>query len=78
MQRPAIKQQITFLRTNNFERVLNFYQDILGFVLTLDQGNCLIFKVSSTGYIGFCENSVLYRTESVIVTLVVKSVAWYC
>ena len=46
---------ITFLTTRDLERTARFYEETMGLDLTLDQGNCRIYRVSDGGYLGFCQ-----------------------
>ena len=78
MEHPKINQQITFYYSDQFEATRNFYQIILGLKLVLDQGKCLIFEVSTTGYIGFCDKSEISPNDHMIFTLVTDDVdEWY-
>lgn len=74
-------QQITFLKTLDLEATARFYEGILGLPLKLDQGTCRIYKVSSDGYLGFCQQKeplAKIDPRPVIVTLVTQDVdGWY-
>ena len=73
-------QQVTFLYSGNFARSTNFYGEILGLPLVLDQGACQIFRVSRDAFLGLCEcaSASPVTPESIIVTLVSDDVdAWY-
>ena len=72
-----IDANITFLKVADVERSHTFYGDGLGLVLVLDQGGCLIYKLTETSFIGVCE-----RAESgpsnVVVTIVSDDVdGWH-
>ncbi|GAB4273922.1 MAG: VOC family protein [Candidatus Promineifilaceae bacterium] len=54
MNRPAIDQQITFLAAHNLVETAEFYENILGLRLVLDQGGCRIYEAAPNAYIGFC------------------------
>ena len=58
MNHPPIEQQITFLYTRDLEATAHFYEEIMGLPLALDQGDCRIYRVSSDGYVGFCQRDV--------------------
>ena len=75
MIRPAISQQVTFLYTNDLAATHQFYDEVLGLPLVLDQGMCRIYQVQPTAFLGFCQagTAVDRRVEDpsgVILTLV--------
>jgi catechol 2,3-dioxygenase-like lactoylglutathione lyase family enzyme len=47
---------------------------VLGFQLERDQGNCKIFRLGESNYIGFCERESDPRNSGVIITCVVDDV----
>ncbi len=49
-----IHQQITFLYCSDLEMSSAFYRDILELEFALDQGNCHIYALSPTSFIGLC------------------------
>ena len=63
-------QQVTFLFTNDLAKTVRFYEDVLELPLVLDQGTCRIYRVSSDGFLGFCERATPEKPDGVIVTLV--------
>jgi catechol 2,3-dioxygenase-like lactoylglutathione lyase family enzyme len=72
----VIDASITFLRVADLHRSRAFY-DALGLDLVLDQGGCLIYRMSSSGYLGVCERADPGST-GVIVTFVTDDVAgWH-
>ncbi len=73
------QQLITFLPVVNLQSTLLFYQNVLALPLVRDQGDCLIFQVSSTGFIGFCVRpEVPSAKSSVIITLITDEVdQWF-
>lgn len=79
MSKPGVAQQITFLHTENLDRTKKFYSDVLGVQLVRDQGTCLIFRVTDSAYLGFCEHiESINQGRKVILTLVTDDVdAWY-
>jgi len=79
MSKPGFAQQITFLHTENLDRTKKFYSDVLGLQLVRDQGTCLIFRVTDSAYLGFCEHiESINQGRKVILTLVTDDVdAWY-
>ncbi len=66
---------ITFLSTTNLEETITFYRDILKFPISLDQNNCIVFRIGKYGYWGFCKKDVLpiAKPSSVCLTVVVKT-----
>lgn len=83
-ERPPITQQVTFLYTTNLLKTANFYQNVLKLPLILDQGTCYIYQVSTTSFIGFCQqdtpptSTINSATQNVIFTIVTPAVdEWY-
>ena len=79
MKRPPINQQITFLHTQDLDETRRFYTDVLGLRLVRDQGTCIIFKITQSAYLGFCEHiESIAPGRKVILTLVSDDVdEWY-
>jgi catechol 2,3-dioxygenase-like lactoylglutathione lyase family enzyme len=79
MDRPAIEQHITFLYTRDLSATDQFYAQVLGLPLVLDQGDCRIYRASPEGYIAFCQRqSAPQEPVGVILTLVTSEVdAWF-
>lgn len=79
MSRPGIDQQITFLYTRDLVATAQFYEQVLGLEVALDQGDCRIYRIKPDAYLGFCQR--LNAPESptgVIITLVTAQVdEWY-
>ena len=73
MNTPRINSQITFHRTCNLERIHQFYNEILGFPLALDQGTCRIYRVCKGSFIGFCLKEDINEGVSDIIFTVVTS-----
>jgi catechol 2,3-dioxygenase-like lactoylglutathione lyase family enzyme len=71
----TIDQQITFLYTSDLVTTAQFYENILGFKLVLDQGACRIYHTTSNSFLGFCEQSGKdFDSGNVIFTLVTSDV----
>lgn len=70
---------ITFLPTQDLERVTSFFLELLGSRLVLHQGTCRIFELSPGGYYGFCKRDLAMESpRDVIITLVTNDVdGWY-
>lgn len=79
MSNLVFESQITFFRTNDLLNTAQFYEEIIGLKLVLDQGKCRIYQVSKGGYIGFCHSTIVSADKStVIFTLVTSEVdKWY-
>ena len=79
MIHPPIDQQITFLVTQDLEATALFYEQVLGLELTLDQGDCRIYRVSQDGYVGFCRRAAApQEPQGLILTIVTDHVdSWY-
>lgn len=78
MRRPPIDSQITFLTVADLGASSEFYGELLGLEMVLDQGTCRIFQVTSTAYLGACTHREDANPEGVIVTLVSDHVdQWY-
>lgn len=79
MTKPEITQQITFLNAQNLEDTRHFYAEVLGLPLARDQGSCVIFKVTESAYLGFCDHiEPIPSGRKIILTLVSEDVdGWY-
>ena len=47
--------QITFIYVADLERSHQFYGGVLGLEQVLDQGGCLIYRVTATSFLGACD-----------------------
>ncbi|MGB1287497.1 MAG: VOC family protein [Aggregatilineales bacterium] len=75
-----ISEQITFLYTRNISICTDFYENILGFELSLDQGGCKIWHIAEQhSYVGMCERATApEKPEGIIFTIVTPDVdGWY-
>ena len=74
-----LDHQITFLYTRDLATTANFYENIMGLTLSRDQGDCRIYHVADSAYIGFCERATApEKPEGVIICLVTSDVdAWH-
>ena len=71
-------QQVTFLAVSDLDRSSDLYGGTLRLPLVLDQGDCRIFQVSSSAFIGICERPDSPEPRGVIVTLVSDDVdGWH-
>ena len=55
MSRPPIEHYTTFLYTRDLQATSEFYEELMGLPLALDQGDCRIYRVAENGFLGFCE-----------------------
>lgn len=75
---PPFEQFITFLHAADLANTADFYERILALPLVRDQGTCRIYKVSASGYLGFCAHLAPAQPRGVIATLVTDEVdAWH-
>jgi len=79
MRAPHFNQQITFLHSSDLEATRHFYTNLLSLPLVRDQSTCLIFRVTDSAYLGFCEHiEPVAPGRKVILTLVSDAVdEWY-
>ncbi|MBT8202617.1 MAG: VOC family protein [Acidimicrobiia bacterium] len=74
-----VDDQITFIYVSDLEQAARFYGNVIGLEQVLDQGGCLIFRVTPTSFLGACT----LRPEQVgvagaLVTFVTEDVdIWY-
>ncbi len=73
--RPPLSDWIVFLPAPAWQETCHFYEAILGLSCVLDQGDCRIYRVAGSGYVGFCQRGEAPQpTERVILTLVTEAV----
>jgi len=79
MSRPNINQQVTFLYTRNLEKTAQFYENVMGLSLVLDQGSCRIYRTCQDGFVGFCQSDTApKKPQGIIFTLATTEVdQWY-
>ncbi len=66
---------IAFYPTQDLQATRVFYETVLGLELVRDQQSCLIFKVTSGGYLGFCHHETPVPNHAgVILTLLTDNV----
>jgi catechol 2,3-dioxygenase-like lactoylglutathione lyase family enzyme len=75
----VVEQYITFIYVKDLERTSQFYEEVMGFPLILDQGGCRIVKIAGDTYLGYCAVSDRARGgEGVLLTLVTSQVdEWF-
>ena len=79
---PGVEGMITFLYYKDLAKVAEFYEKVMGFELTVDQGWAKIYKTSGNAHIGIVDEKRGYHKANAIkpveITLVVPDVdAWY-
>ncbi len=75
MTPPAFSEAITFFYTRDLAKTVHFYEGILSLVRVVDQGDCLIWRVSAESYLGFCQRGTAReKPEGVIFTFVTDAV----
>ena len=68
---------ITFFRVADIERSHTFYADGLGLELVLDQGGCLIYRLTESSFLGVCKRDE-HPPSNVITTIVTDDVdGWH-
>jgi catechol 2,3-dioxygenase-like lactoylglutathione lyase family enzyme len=70
----SFEQQVTFLLVTDLERSTEFYRDVLGLEVVLDQGDCRILRITDTAFLGICERPNRPDPGAVLVTLVTDAV----
>lgn len=78
MELSPIQQQITFLHVKDMARTRQFYEDKLGFKVARDQGDCIIYRITNGGFLGFCVRDKTDSPPPIIITLITEDVwGWY-
>lgn len=74
-----LSAQITFLYCDDLRQSAQFYEQVLGLPLALDQGSCRIYRLPGAAYLGICHAvGRSPQPESIIFTLVTPDVeGWY-
>lgn len=72
----TFQQFITFLQVKDLNRASEFYEKKLGLKLVVDQGDCRIYRIAQSAYIGFCQRGRLEDQQEarIILTLIVENV----
>jgi len=71
-------QQITFLQVDDLRATDNFYGDLLGLELVLDQGACRIYRAGDDAFVGFCDHREGPSPDGLILTFVPDDVDAFC
>ncbi len=71
----SFDQLVTFLYVADLDRAATFYSEVLGLDLALDQGQCRIYRVTPTAFVGICHGPERAgESDGVMVTLVTDDV----
>lgn len=71
----ALQGQVMFLPTDSHQKVIDFYEGVLGLELVRDQTLCRIYKTGPGSYLGFCERGYSIPTDyRVVITLLIDDV----
>lgn len=72
---PRFDSQITFYYTDNLSRTAEWYEQVLGLELAIDQGVCRIYRVAGQGFLGFCERAAVgIHHDDIILTFITDEV----
>ena len=79
---PGIDMNIVFIYFNDLSKAIDFYENVLGFTLAIDQGWTKIYQSSTSGYIGLVDGKRGFHkaseTKPLILCFRVPDVdAWY-
>ncbi len=70
-----LQGQVMFLPTDNQQKIIDFYEGILGLELVRDQTLCRIYKTGPSSYLGFCDRGYSIPTDyRVVITLLIDDV----
>jgi catechol 2,3-dioxygenase-like lactoylglutathione lyase family enzyme len=69
-----IEALITFLFASDLQASSGFYRDALGLELVIDQGDCHIYRVTDTAFLGVCLRPDRVHGDGMIVTIVTDDV----
>lgn len=77
-----IEYPIFFFYYKDLEKAFNFYKEVLGFKLAIDQGWCKILKIMESAYLGLVDEKrgslKSVKEKGALLTLVVDDVeAWH-
>jgi catechol 2,3-dioxygenase-like lactoylglutathione lyase family enzyme len=78
MAEAPFDSQVTFLATTDLAQTAQFYEQVIGLRLALDQGTCRIYQVSPGGFVGFCQRDEATAANGTIVTFVTEDVDGWC
>jgi catechol 2,3-dioxygenase-like lactoylglutathione lyase family enzyme len=71
----ALNGQVMFLPTDDHQKIIDFYEKLLGLELVRDQKICRIYKTGPSSYLGFCQRGYsIPTTYRVVITLLIDDV----
>jgi len=70
----GIREFITFLFVSDLDSSRAFYVGALGLELVIDQGDCHIYRVTDTAFLGVCLRPDRVHDDGMIVTIVTDDV----
>ena len=50
-------ESITFFYTHDLAKTVQFYETVLGLTRVVNQGDCVIWRVSAESFLGFCQRA---------------------
>ncbi len=53
----SVEKSIVFIYFNDLPKAMDFYENVMGFNLEIDQGWCKIYRTSASGYVGLVDGS---------------------
>ena len=79
---PGVDMAITFIYFKDLPKAMDFYENVMGFSLAIDQGFCKIYQASANGYVGLVDEARGFHKASdikpIILCFRVPDVdAWY-
>lgn len=76
---PTINQALTFLYTRDLVESHQFYAEVIGLEMVLDQGSCRIYRAAHNAFLGFCERAEApTEPKGIIFTFVTEDVdGWH-
>jgi catechol 2,3-dioxygenase-like lactoylglutathione lyase family enzyme len=81
VEKESFEDQIIFIYVDDLDVSREFYEEMMGFPLVLDQGKCRIVRIAKGGggYLGYCEaDGRSKESQGVILTFVTPDVdGWY-
>jgi len=70
----VITEHISFLFVADLGRSEAFYSGLLGFELVVDQGDCRVYRITDTAFLGLCQRPDQVSPDGHIVTLLTNDV----
>jgi predicted enzyme related to lactoylglutathione lyase len=61
-----VKGQITWLYYNDLQKAVDFYTDVMGFTLEVDQGWSKIFRIREGAFVGLVDGNYGYHKASLV------------